>query len=181
MTISSCFRYEWPVHRHGVEVAQETVVRNHQMPRDQWYFAYGSNLLVAQMEARTGRVRRAIHSRLQGYCFAFNNRDGNGETYANIVPDPAAEVWGVAYLCDAEAILKMDEFEGVADGCYRRIPVTVETDSGGQIEATAYIAGESFVGEPGNPSREYLGRIVSGARQHGLPVGYVEMIEELAG
>ena len=151
------------------------------MPRDQWYFAYGSNLLVAQMEARTGRIRQAVRSRLTGYCFAFNNRDENGEIYANIVPDLTSEVWGVVYLCDTEALLKMDQFEGVADGCYRRIPVTVENDSGEQIEATAYITGESFVGEPGKPSREYLVKIVSGARQHGLPERYIEMIEKLAG
>ena len=75
----------------------------------------------------------------------------------------------------------MDEFEGVADGCYRRIPVTVESDSGERIEATAYIAGEDFVGEPGKPSGEYLGRIISGARHHGLPEAYIEMIEDLAG
>jgi gamma-glutamylcyclotransferase (GGCT)/AIG2-like uncharacterized protein YtfP len=151
------------------------------MPSDQWYFAYGSNLLVAQIESRTGRIHRAIRSRLQGYCFRFNNRDENGEIYANIVPDPAAEVWGVVYLCDTEAIFKMDEFEGVADGCYRRIPVTVESDSGERIEATAYIAGEDFVGEPGKPSGEYLGRIISGARYHGIPEGYIEMLEKLAG
>ena len=152
-----------------------------QMPTDQWYFAYGSNLLVAQMESRTGRIRQAIRSRLKGYCFAFNNRDENGEIYANIVPDPAAEVWGVAYLCDTDALRKMDEFEGVGDGCYQRIPVSVENDFGEQIEAFAYIAGKDFVGEPGKPTGEYLGRIISGARHHGLPDGYIEMIEELAG
>jgi len=126
------------------------------MPTDQWYFAYGSNLLIAQMEARMGRIRQAIRSRLKGHCFAFNNCDENGEIYANIVPDPATEVWGVVYLCDTEGLLKMDEFEGVADGYYRRIPVIVENDSGEQIKATAYIAGKSFVGDPGKPSREYL-------------------------
>jgi gamma-glutamylcyclotransferase (GGCT)/AIG2-like uncharacterized protein YtfP len=151
------------------------------MPTDQWYFAYGSNFLVAQMESRTGRIRQAIRSRLMGYRLTFNNRDENGEIYANIVPNLAAEVWGVVYLCDTEALRKMDEFESVADGCYQCIPVTVESDSGERIEATAYIAGEDFVGDSGRPSVEYLGRIISGARHHELPEGYVEMIEELAG
>jgi len=151
------------------------------MPSDLWYFAYGSNLLVAQIEARTGQIRKAIRSRLEGYCFTFNNRDENGEIYANVVPDPATEVWGVVYLFDTEALRKMDEFEGVSDGCYRRIPVTVESDSGERIQATAYIAGEDFVGKPGKPSGEYLGRIISGARHHGLPEGYIGKIEALAG
>jgi hypothetical protein len=57
----------------------------------------------------------------------------------------------------------------------------VEGDSGERIEATTYIAGEDFVGEPGTPSDKHVGRIISGARHHGLPEEYIEMIEELAG
>jgi gamma-glutamylcyclotransferase (GGCT)/AIG2-like uncharacterized protein YtfP len=150
------------------------------MNGDQWYFAYGSNLLVDQKEKRTGRIRQAVRSRLKGYRFAFNKRGGSGQIYANIVPDDAAEVSGVVYLCNPEAIRRMDQYEGVASGHYERIQVVVEKDTGETAQAITYVAGEDFVCEPGKPTDEYLGKIVSGARHHALPEEYVKMIEALA-
>jgi gamma-glutamylcyclotransferase len=111
---------------------------------DQWYFAYGSNLLVDQKEKRTGRVRQPVRSRLKGYRFAFNKRGDIGQIYANIVPDDNAEVWGVAYLCNPEAIRSMDRYEGVASGHYERIQVVVEKDMGETAQAITYVAGEDF-------------------------------------
>ena len=63
------------------------------MNKDQWYFAYGSNLFINQKERRTGRIRQAVRCRLPGFRFAFNKRGNGGQVYANIVPDDAAEVW----------------------------------------------------------------------------------------
>jgi len=150
------------------------------MNGDQWYFAYGSNLFIDQKEERTGRIRQAMRCRLQGFRFAFNKRGNGGQIYANIVPDDAAEVWGVNYLCDPLAIQEMDGWEGVSSGHYERIPVTVEKESGEKVEAITYVAGEDFVCDPGNPSVEYLGKIISGARHHSLPEEYVGEIESLA-
>jgi gamma-glutamylcyclotransferase len=149
------------------------------MNSDQWYFAYGSNLFVEQKVERTGRIRQAIRCRLKGYRFAFNKR-GTGQIYANIVPDVTAEVWGVVYLCNPDAFREMDKREGVAGGHYKRLPVTVEHDSGEKVDAVAYVAGEMFVCDPGKPKDEYLNKIISGARHHALPEEYVMMIEALA-
>ena len=150
------------------------------MKGDQWYFAYGSNLFVDQKEGRTGRIREAIRSHLSGYRFVFNKRGGGGQVYANIVPDDSTEVWGVVYLCDPEAIHGMDRYEGVASGHYERILVKVDQVSGQTVEAITYVAGEDFICEPGKPSAEYLGKIISGARHHALPQQYIRMIEALA-
>jgi gamma-glutamylcyclotransferase len=150
------------------------------MDGDQWYFAYGSNLFINQKEKRTGCIRQAVRSRLIGYRFAFNKRGGSGQICANIVPDETAEVWGVVYLCNPEAIRGMDHYEGVASGHYDRIPVTVTMDTGEAAEAITYIAGQDFICEPGTPSDEYLAKIISGARHHALPEDYVRMIQALA-
>lgn len=149
------------------------------MTGDQWYFAYGSNLFVDQKEERTGRIRRAVRCRLAGFRFAFNKRGNCGQVYANIVPDEPAEVWGVVYLCNPQAIRDMDRYEGVSSGHYERIPVTVEGETGEKIEAITYVAGDDFICEPGKPSDVYLGKIVTGARHHSLPSKYFEMIEAL--
>ena len=90
------------------------------MNDDQWYFAYGSNLDIDQKQARTKGIRQAVRCRLRGYRLACNKRGRNGDVYANIVPDAAAEVWGVIYLCCPDALLKMDRCEGVESRCLDR-------------------------------------------------------------
>jgi len=149
---------------------------------DTWYFAYGSNLSVDQKMSRTGAIREARRCRLPGYRFAFNKRMAAGEgMYANVVRDDAATVWGVAYLCDEEAVATLDRFEGVSLGHYRREQVQVVTDDGDVLEALTYVAGHRFVGEEGWPLPHYLRMIVDGARDHGLPEEYIRHVEELGG
>ncbi|MBN2205666.1 MAG: gamma-glutamylcyclotransferase [Thermoleophilia bacterium] len=149
---------------------------------DTWYFAYGSNLSVDQKMFRTGAIRRAVRCRLPGYRFAFNKRMAAGEgMYANVVRDDAATVWGVAYLCDDDAVAELDRFEGVSWGHYRREQVEVVTDDGEVLEALTYVAGQRYVGDEGWPLPHYLRMILDGARDHGLPEEYIEHIEELGG
>jgi gamma-glutamylcyclotransferase (GGCT)/AIG2-like uncharacterized protein YtfP len=150
------------------------------MNGDQWYFAYGSNLAVDQKEKRTGSIREALPCRLTGYRLAFNKRGSGGQIYANIVPAAAAEVWGVAYLCNPQAIREMDEYEGVAGGHYEHLPVTVVLKSGEEVDAITYVAGDDFVCEAGNPSHDYLSKILRGARHHALPEAYIAQIEAVA-
>jgi gamma-glutamylcyclotransferase (GGCT)/AIG2-like uncharacterized protein YtfP len=150
------------------------------MTGDTWYFAYGSNLSVDQKELRTGRIRRAVRCRLPGYRFAFNKKGSNGQVYANIVVDDSQEVWGVIYLCNRAAIDEMDRYEGVDGGHYERKVIQVINDAGEKVNAITYSAGARFVCEDGRPSSQYLQRIVSGAKHHGLPEDYICGIEELA-
>jgi gamma-glutamylcyclotransferase (GGCT)/AIG2-like uncharacterized protein YtfP len=150
------------------------------MAGDTWYFAYGSNLAVDQKEQRTGRIRRAVRCRLPGYRFAFNKQGSSGQVYANIVPDETHEVWGVIYLCNRAAMREMDRFEGVSGGHYQRQAVQVIDDPGEKVAAITYVAGSKFVSEAGKPSEEYLQRILTGARHHGLPDDYVRDLEQLA-
>lgn len=90
------------------------------------------------------------------------------------------ESGGVIYLCDHKSLTKMDQYEGISKGDYVRISVTVKNDSGGKVKAIAYIAGKDFLCDPSKPTDEYLGKIISGARYHGLPDEYIRSIELLA-
>jgi gamma-glutamylcyclotransferase (GGCT)/AIG2-like uncharacterized protein YtfP len=123
---------------------------------DRWYFAYGSNLDVDQKQRRIGRIRQALRCRLPGYRLAFNKRGQKGQPFANIVPDDNAEVWGVVYLCNPNAMQDMDGDEGVAGGHYKHVVVRVVNDLDEELEAITYIAVDEFVCEPGRPSDEYL-------------------------
>ncbi len=148
---------------------------------DSWYFAYGSNLSVRRMEGRTGETHPAKIARLADHRFAFNQRCGDGPVHANIVPQPDAVVWGVIYRCSPRALERLDEYEAVAEGQYERLAVTVFLEDGTPVSAMAYIAGTACTSEEGRPTAEYLAQVVNGAREHGLPQGYVRWIEELAG
>ena len=150
------------------------------MPSDAWYFAYGSNLSPDQKEQRTGSIREAVRCWLPDYRLAFNKRGRGGQCYANIVPEPGQEVWGVIYLCDEGAFQRMDRCEGVAGGHYVRETIRVVLESGEERDAITYIAGNRFLCPEGAPSREYLGKIVDGALHHGLPQEYISQLQSKA-
>lgn len=146
---------------------------------DVFYFAYGSNLNAQQKEKRTGRIREARRARLPGYRLAFNKRAAGGGVNANIVPQVGDEVWGVLYRCTPAALSEMDHYEGVAEGHYDRALVTVLLEDGQQVEAITYVAGQGFICSEGLPRKDYLERIVRGARDYGLPEDYVRRIARL--
>lgn len=148
------------------------------MSQDTWYFAYGSNMSVDRKEERTGTIREAIRCRLKGYRLAYNKKASKAGVYANIMPDEKCEVWGVAYLCDEAAMRKLDGYEGVSGGHYVRAKVVVEA-ADRQLECDTYIAGSMHICEEGVPSKEYLNHILTGARDHDLPVWYLEDIRKL--
>jgi gamma-glutamylcyclotransferase (GGCT)/AIG2-like uncharacterized protein YtfP len=145
---------------------------------DTWYFAYGSNLSVDRKMARTGAIRKAVRCRLPAYRIAFNKRpDLDVGAYANIIPDASEAVWGVAYLCDEDAVAELDGYEGVSGGHYRHEIVEVVTDTGEVLRALAYTAGDDRLCEERRPTSTYLQRILEGARYHQLPEDYIELLE----
>ena len=145
----------------------------------QWYFAYGSNLSIDQMIERVGPIpqgeNRPRIARLHNYRLIFNMRDDGGSTYANI-QTPGDGVLGVIYSCCLEALSKLDKFE---EG-YNRHRVVVATENGDELQAFAYIAKPTNTANGCKPSADYLHRIVTGARQHGLPEAYIREIEAIA-
>jgi len=147
---------------------------------DSWYFAYGSNLDSGQKERRTGPTREARIARLKGYDIAFNKRTNSGTGAANIVRRKAETVWGVVFRCSPETLVKMDGYERTEGGDYRRATVRVRCESGDEIDAVTYIAGESFVSDSLIPSDKYLQTVLRGARHYGLPEEYIRKIERVA-
>lgn len=133
------------------------------------------------MRKRTGPIGASRVARLNGFRLAFNVTDAIGaERYANIVPTPGATVWGVAYWCSPAAMAALDEYECVAEGCYNRRWINVETIDGERLKVEVYIGGERFAVAEGRPSEWYLKIILEGATQHGLSAEYVRAIEALA-
>ncbi|MCS6897348.1 MAG: gamma-glutamylcyclotransferase [Nitrospira sp.] len=144
---------------------------------EQWYFAYGSNLLREQMVKRTKENGEARRARLDGYRLVFNKQGGDGTGKANIIPDHGGTVWGAVYRCSPNALNDLDRCEGVSGGHYTRKKVRVRVDSGEAVEAIAYMAGNQFINNELRPSQEYLEIILRGAREHDLPDEYIRRLE----
>ena len=139
---------------------------------EQWYFAYGSNLWIDQMIARTGPVDRGLPpsriARLANYRLVFQSLSSDGQSFANIIR-AEEEVLGAAYCCAPGALAKLDCYERG----YERRPVIVTDDCGQRLPAVAYVMLAEHGAKFGRPSSQYLWKIITGARQHGLPEAYI--------
>ena len=144
-----------------------------------WYFAYGSNLHDAIFRGRRAMQARAAHPAwLDGFALRFNLPVGPGERgVANIEPLSGARVWGAVYLLTAADCVRLDRSEGVHFGTYRRIDVEVRREDGSSRTAFTYCSSRTRADR--KPSARYLGLMVEGARQRGLPDEYVRWLEQL--
>src|SRR5215469_3063520 len=138
-----------------------------------WYFGYGSNMNRGIFENRRGM--RPIQERsalLENYRLCFNLPIGRGERgVANLEPHLGARTWGVLYLITTEQSEHLDRTEGVSLGRYRRIPVSLIVDGDEQISAFTYQSVR--VNWERKPSQRYIGLLIEGAVQHGLPADYI--------
>jgi hypothetical protein len=140
------------------------------------YFAYGSNMSSARLFARIGTVRPlgAVHVIDWQLCFDKPGRDGTGK--ANLIRAVGSRVWGVAYELPESVWPVLDRFEPG----YRRRTVSLEHLSGPTMEAHTY-RHDPVRGAPRLiPSGEYVGHLVAGALEHGLPVDYIETLRAIA-
>ena len=122
------------------------------------YFAYGSNLDLAQMQRRCPGAAAVGTATLAGHRLVFtgHSRSWNGAV-ASVIPDPTASVPGVLYACSEQDIATLDRAEG-HPGVYRRSTVTVRTADGRELEALIYIKPVG-AGAQDTPSADYLGLI----------------------
>jgi sulfite reductase (NADPH) flavoprotein alpha-component len=144
-----------------------------------WYFAYGSNMQKATFVDRRGmRPDRSVAASLTGYRLTFDLPIGSGERgVANIAVDPGASVHGVLHRITVAELEFLDRTEGVTQGAYDRIVVSVATGDGSECEAHAYISSRGVEGR--KPSDRYIGLLLDGALEYGLPASYVRWLEAL--
>ena len=142
-----------------------------------WYFGYGSNMSRSIFCERRGmRPQAARWGWLESHRLAFDLPVGPGERgVANVQPEAGARTCGVLWLLDPGELERLDRSEGVHRGLYRRIPVEIVVDGGEPIPAFTYQSSWTVAGR--KPSARYLGLLVAGAREHGLPAEYVRFLE----
>lgn len=147
------------------------------MAATSWYFAYASNMNLAQMRSRAGEIGESRVGRLENYELVFNKKVRGGTAAANIRPAQGSVVIGVLYKVNESAYRSLDRFEG-APIHYRRIQVNVVDGGGQSVTADAYIATKVEKGL--RPAAHYLKTILDGAAEHNLPADYVARIRSAA-
>jgi cation transport regulator ChaC len=145
-----------------------------------WYFAYGSNLAPGTFIERRRMAPLEAHAAwLDDYELRFDLPIGPGERgVANVIAITGARTWGVAYRLTTEDAHRLDRTEGVNNGYYDRLSVTVRRPDGPfPLSAFTYESRHRVAGR--KPSARYLGIIVDGARHHRLPDGWIRYLELL--
>ena len=145
-----------------------------------WYFAFGANMHDSAFRERRGMRPLAWRAgRVRGYRLRFNleGRPRGKAAPANIFPDADAELWGVLYLITRADAVHLDSTEGVPGRRYRHLWLKVEDMDGNLVPAFTYIAEGKET--DGNPSLRYITLLREGARAHGLPEGYLRILDEV--
>lgn len=147
-----------------------------------WYFAYGSNMESATLRCRRGiEYTRAEAARAPGWRLVLDKPPivSIGGAFANIVPDPAGEVLGVAFEVTLEELEHIELTEGVRIGNYRHVDLTVtRLAAPGETLRAASLASERS--DPGlRPTRRYMDCLIAGATEHGLPASYLAFLRSV--
>ena len=130
------------------------------------YFAYGSNLNVAQMAQRCPDAFDPLPATLADHDWLINERG-----VATVEPVDGAEVHGVLWQVSDSDLDVLDSAEGVPVR-YRRDSLVVHTEHGPR-QAWVYIDHRV---EPGAPRPGYLERVIDGARHHDLPQRWLDFL-----
>jgi len=113
---------------------------------------------------------------LLGYKLIFEGYSINWKgPVSNVVESSDDIVWGGIFKINEDDLAALDCYEGYPKS-YNRRQVALEDDEGKEFRAILYYRVSRGSGEP---SRDYLNKIIEGARDCGLPEEYIIKLSEL--
>ena len=130
------------------------------------YFAYGANLNLSGMQLRCPGCQPLGTGILPDHRLVFRG-------VADIEPIPDEQVHGALYEITPEHLNSLDRFESYPR-LYNRKQVEVVTENGEIVTAIVYQMTKRNGYSP--PSAGYLGIILSGCRQWGIPEAYIRNV-----
>lgn len=135
------------------------------------YFAFGSNMHRARLQARVGEVVDLGWATLDDHDHAFSMRGGDGTGKGNIVPCYGARVHGVLYELTPRQLEVLHRYEGG----YRLTELEVLHQARVRRHVSAsYVALREVPGLL--PADWYLRHYERGMEEHGLPLTYCDLI-----
>ncbi|WP_417565753.1 gamma-glutamylcyclotransferase family protein [Marinobacter sp.] len=138
-------------------------------------FCYGSNMSQQRLQARVPSARFVAVAELPSHRLRFHKSagDGSAKCDAEETGNPADRVTGVVYeIADAEKA-DLDRHEALGFG-YDEKQVELRTERGG-LQAWMYFA--TRINKALKPFHWYKDHVLIGARENGLPAGYIAQIE----
>lgn len=144
------------------------------------YFAYGSNLSLAQIALRCPGFKAKGTAVLSNHRVVCNKKGDNGlDYYAGIVCSPGDEVLGALYQLTKEDITSLDLSEGCKDGGRHYVRnakdfFVRDRETGQIINAFTYFVVDPVASK--KPTLGYATKIFQGCRDHGLPEKYVKTL-----
>jgi len=143
-------------------------------------FAYGSNVCVQRIRARTPSAEVVAVASLAGHRLAFHkrSRDGSAKVDAVVCGTHDVRLWGVVYELSRRDKKILDGFEGLGRDYFERI-VEVEAVDGALHRAWIYTANPVHIDATVLPWSWYKRFVLEGALQHGFPRDYVAAIERV--
>jgi len=145
------------------------------------YFAYGSNLSLAQIGLRCPGFKVKGTAVLSKHRVVCNKKGDNGvDYYAGIVCSPGIEVLGALYQLTEEDLASLDVSEGCKDGGRHYFRNKKDffirnRETGQVINAFTYFVVEPV--DPKKPTLGYAAKIFQGCHDHGFPKEYVKNLE----
>ena len=141
------------------------------------YFAYGSNMCTGRLRRRISTATFVCIAKLSRHSFRFHKRSTDGSAKGNAFEtgNPTDIVWGVIFNINKGQKSILDEAEGLGAG-YEEKAATVLDQSGQEHRVILYVADANSVDTKLRPYSWYKRFVVDGARQHGLPNEYVDII-----
>jgi gamma-glutamylcyclotransferase len=141
-------------------------------------FAYGSNMLAAQMLDRAPTARLAGAAFLERFVLRWNKRSNDGSGKCSVEETGRREdfVWGVLYELEAADKKKLDQIEGLGRGYGERY-VNVLLQGRIQRSLTYYATSVDLTVRPYDWYKEL---VIAGAREHALPIEYIRTLEAVA-
>jgi gamma-glutamylcyclotransferase (GGCT)/AIG2-like uncharacterized protein YtfP len=138
------------------------------------YLAYGSNLHPQRMKHRVPSARVAGTVHLPGWALRIHKRGADGSAKCNVVHtgDAGDRVHGVVYEMVAHHRAQLDACEGAG---YRRQRLNLAAFG----EVFLYVARSPYIDDGLVPFGWYIGYVLEGARYHGFPRDYIELIDRL--
>jgi gamma-glutamylcyclotransferase (GGCT)/AIG2-like uncharacterized protein YtfP len=131
------------------------------------YFAYGSNLSIEQMQRRCPDAVRIGPLALADWRLVFR-------MVADIIPSPGDTVHGAVWKLSPSDEANLDQFEGVAQGRYRKTYIPIEPyDFGGDHHEDMLVYEMNSRGVM-PPAINYLRTIRQGFRDFALPMAALD-------
>lgn len=132
--------------------------------KETYYFAYGSNMNLNQMEYRCPAATVVENVRVEDYRLAFC---GRGSGVATILPEKGSHVDGVLWKITQECEKSLDGYEGYPH-LYGKETVCVKNKSGRKRNVMVYTMNAPYKEHPVVPSNVYLAGIIEGCYQNRL-------------